>query len=245
MTEKSDISFKTGFSEEGHFDASQEEAESFAHSYRAVCKTAVVSFVISIPSVLAVLLAVDFDILTIIPLLGFVLGLTAVLKIRKMPHELTGRSLAMVGMIVCGLEFAGGQAYHWIYYLNEVPEDSIRVTFDELQPKGNKQQRKRQRISQKAWELNGKKVFIKGYVGPNAKKNNLKKFTLVWTLEQCCFGTTPEATHQIAIVLADGLSVDYGVRPKRLTGTLKVNPNVPEGAPGFTGYYRLEADRIW
>ena len=86
--------------------------------YRALCSTAVVVLVLGFISLVSLL----FPTLLFLPLVGVLLGVSAVLKIKSRPLELTGMPLAVVGIVLCGLLLVGGSTMHAAIYMTEVPE---------------------------------------------------------------------------------------------------------------------------
>jgi hypothetical protein len=89
--------------------------------------------------------------------------------------------------------------------------------------------------------LDGKKVFIKGYMRPGSSNNgytdNISSFLLVRDSGNCCFGdlSTVKYFDQIAVMMApEAKRVKfYSGYLYRMTGTLKVHPeNARDGASG-------------
>jgi len=99
-------------------------------------------------------------------------------------------------------------------------------------------------ISPRALELNGKKVFVKGYVYPDGQQYNITHFVMVRDLGTCCFGGQPKLTHMIEVRLQDPLSVNYALRRRKLGGTLRVNTSLkPIGKLGGV-FFQLDADHL-
>jgi len=64
-------------------------------------------------------------------------------------------------------------------------------------------------------ELDGKKVFIKGYVRPpGGKKRKLQDFILVGDFGSCCV---------VAVSIIGDDTVDYGYALRRIAGTFRLN----------------------
>ena len=62
-------------------------------------------------------------------------------------------------------------------------------------------------------ELDGKQIFVKGYVHPGVSSvSKLKKFVLVPDMGTCCFGGDPAPTDMIEVTLEDPLTVDFALR---------------------------------
>ena len=207
--------------------------------YRALSKAAVACVVFGILG-LASFLATVF---VVIPIFGLCFGLLALSSLKKFPNELTGNKAARIGTIINLLCLLGSIGYHSYVYATEVPEGYQRVTFWDLQP----DKLTRLPFSEKAKELNGKKVFIKGYVRPGAKQKNLKKFIMVGDFGSCCFGGNPEITDIVSITIDTDKTVDYSLRLRRVTGRFKLNPKTKRLAgekdiPSV--YYEIIADNV-
>lgn len=201
--------------------------------YRALSMSAVAAFVLGIMSISSLLSWW----LLVIPFIGAVTGIFAIRTIRRQSDQLTGLPLAktgvilnaLIGILVCG---------YTIYDLaTEVPEGFARVSFQELQPKLGSPYP----IPLSALELDGSKVFIKGYVYPDGQKDGIKQFVLVPDMGTCCFGGQPKLTDMIEVTLQDPLRVNYSYSRRKLAGTLKVSPKKKK-VSGLDGvYYQLDA----
>ncbi len=191
--------------------------------YQAVSKAAVVSLGLVFFS----LLALVFPALLVLPAVGLVLGLLARRSLRRYPRELTGRGIAWVGTVGCGLLLVGGSIFHLAVYLTEVPEGYERITFESLQVSD-------QDLAMGAnmpTELNGKRVFVKGYVHPGVSSmGSIRRFVLVPDMGTCCFGGQPAMTDMIEVrIVGDAEGVRYSTRKRRLAGTFRVRTSAPPG----------------
>ncbi len=182
-------------------------------SYRSVSKTAVMTLVFAILSMSVWLSSVFL----IFPAIGFILGVFALLGFRRFPDELIGRPVAKYSFGFCALSLVGGIAYHVYSYNTEVPPDYQRISFSILKPQGPTP------FATATEELDGKKVFIKGYVRPSQLRRNLKNFILVGDFGQCCFGGSPKMTNVIAVTLEGKLRVDYGWGLRHIGGVFHLN----------------------
>ena len=91
--------------------------------------------------------------------------------------------------------------------------------------------------------LDGKKVFIKGYIRPDSTpyRQNINRFLLVRDNQQCCFGdiSTVNYFDQMAVALGKDYTLNYSPGVFRMGGTLHINPrNIGRGQPVYT----LDAD---
>lgn len=210
--------------------------------YRAVSGMAVFSLVLAVLSLPAILLPppISFCFL-FFAVIAAVLGFVSARAIKQRPDELLGSSVAMCGAIlgIGTLVVAIG----WNAYVTatEVPEGYTRVSFGELQP--NYLKSPELPFSKRALELDGKRVYIKGYTAPGDQKYGQKQFTLVSDFGACCFGDKPKPTHMVAVNFINGLSVDYGFMQRGVGGILRVDREPRLSKLGGV-YFRLEADHL-
>jgi len=212
----------------------ESDAEEGFKPYRALSKSAAVSLVLGILSIVSLV----FPTALILPLLGLVFGVLALKAIFRYPAELTGLLVAVLGTLMSGVLFAGGTSYHIYDYLTELPPGYERVSFFALKSDSGKPDEPTAR----ARELNGKRVFIKGYMYPDGQSARIKRFVLVPDLGTCCFGGQPKLTHMIEVTLDGPSGIDYSMRKRKLAGTLKVDESLKQ-VDGLGGvYYQLVAD---
>ncbi len=203
--------------------------------YRAIAKSAVVSMALGVLSLLAFL----DPYLAIVPALGIMLGLIAKRQIKARPTELTGTSLANVGIVLSALLMASGLGLQTFIYYTEVPEGYQRISYEPLQPPRNNPNLI---PPPSAVALNGKKVFIKGYVYPTRQLDGIKQFVLCRDNGDCCFGGEPKLTDKILVKLKDPLELTYSQRMFKLAGEFHVVPS-DSGIVGEV-LYQLEADYL-
>ncbi len=206
--------------------------------YRSISRSAILSVVLAVLSLLALISPA----LLILPIVGFVLGLTALSAIRRFPMEYTGRGLALTGSVACGLIAAVGGSMHTYEYYTEVPEGYQRISFADLQPDPGRPEP----IPDQAVELSGDKIFIKGYMHPGvASSGKVKHFILVPDMGTCCFGGQPKATDMIEVVITDdAYRVSYAPRRMKLMGTFAVSRGPRESLGLNDVWYHLTADKV-
>jgi hypothetical protein len=210
-------------------------------TYRAVSKLAVVSLLLGLISPLA---ALDWA-MAIVPWSAIVTGVTAWQTIRSRQDSLTGLVLAKAGVLLALVFWSGGWSWLAIEYATEVPAGYRRLTFDELQPLETTPAESSQTeltLPAAVRELDGQRVFIKGYVLPGRQTHGIKQFLLVWSNGDCCFGGNPPLTHTIEVTLDDRLALNYSPRLTKVAGMFRVNPGAT--ADGLAVLYRLEADYL-
>ncbi len=212
------------------------QEEGFA-PYRAVSKAAVVSMILGLISILGFFSPV----MLMLAVAGSALGVIGFRTISRYPNELSGKPIAVVGAILGVLVLAGGIARHSYVYATEVPEGHLRISFMELQPE---EDNRRMPVPESALALDGKKVFVKGYIHPASDGAKITKFILVPDLGTCCFGGQPKLTDMIEVTLEKPLQTSYNMKKRKLAGELKVDMAL-KPVSGLNGvYYQLKADHL-
>jgi hypothetical protein len=200
--------------------------------YRAVSSLAVASLVAGLLSPFALL---DWA-LGLIPAMGILLGMRAIYRIRRDPTSLTGGPMAKIGVSLSLLFLAGGWSLLGYQYLTEVPEGFDRISFYDLQLDQSKG------VPPAAAELDGKRVFIKGYIRSVGltRQTDIDQFLLVRDSGECCFGPTlPNLGDMIQVSMNEMPPIDYTRRVQRVGGVLHVDPMAAMmGGP----VYSLEAE---
>jgi hypothetical protein len=205
--------------------------------YRTLSLTAIATLVLAVVSVTALLIPE----LLFLPVIGTFVGIYSVAKIRRRQEEYTGLGVAKAGLLMCLVLAAGGISWNMYVLATEVPEGFDRISFYSLQPSPDYPNLP---IPPEAINLNGKKIFVKGYVYPDGQPGNIKRFVLIPDLKTCCFGGQPKLTDMIEVTLRDPLRIDYSLQMRKLAGVLKVSP-AKKPVNGLDGvYYQLDAEYI-
>ncbi|HEY2838868.1 MAG TPA: DUF4190 domain-containing protein [Pirellulales bacterium] len=220
-------------------DQSRAGEEGFVEDYtqyRALSVAAVASCALGALSVIT-FLSWAF---AIIPLLGVVLGVLALVRIRRNQAELVGSRVAQSGIALSLLFCAAGVSYLTYDYLTEVPDGYRRLSYSRLQPD---EEQPGQLFPPEIEGWNGERVFIKGYVYPTKNERGIKEFILCRDNGDCCFGGQPKLTDRILVDLKGHLTYKYSTRMIRLAGTFRVEPG--KGVDGVGGViYHLDADYL-
>jgi hypothetical protein len=95
-------------------------------------------------------------------------------------------------------------------------------------------------------DLDGKRVFIKGYVHPGVSDlGEIRRFILVPDMGTCCFGGQPALTDMVEVRITGERGVRYSQRKRKFAGTFRVAARLKQVAGGLTGgYYELDADYV-
>jgi hypothetical protein len=208
--------------------------DDYVGEYRALSALAVTSLVLGVCSLAAFL---DWT-LVLFPLAGIVFAASALVRIRRNPDLLTGSVFARVGLVLSVLGWAAGWGWLTYDYLTEVPPGYARITYAELQADDAGNQ-----VPATAQALDGKRVFIKGYVYPGAQTQGIRRFVLVRDNGTCCFGgSLPKLNDMLDVTLADPLRVTYSTGVFRVAGTFHVRKTESPGLGQVL--YQLEADYV-
>lgn len=203
--------------------------------YRPVNKLAIASLILGMASITSF-----FDTtLAMIPALGMACGLLGWWKVQREPDEYAGGQLALVGIVLSIVFWAGGWSWLSYVYMTEVPGGALRVTFDELQPDLDAESE----VPRRARELDGQRVFIKGFMYPGAQSRGIREFVLCFSNDDCCFGGNPKLTHMIYVKLQPPLTVDFATRQHKIAGTFRLGNSGP--IDGLNGaIYNIDADYV-
>lgn len=207
--------------------------------YRALSRGAIVSLVLAVLALPG--LVPTFEPMLVLSLIGLITALFALRTIRRYPNEYSGRVLAIGGAMFNSLLLVGGLGMHTYIYLTEVPEGYERVSFYTLQtPEGQPD-----RPTAEALAIDGKDVFLKGYIHPASGDGQLRRFVLVPDLGTCCFGGEPRSSSMIEVTLSDGQTVRSSMMKIKLAGKFVVNKYLqPSRDFDNAVFYRLQAKMV-
>jgi hypothetical protein len=214
--------------------------------YRTVPSGAVAGLVLGVFSAVTILAAMNSLhsslLLTPIPVVGFVISLLSLSKIRRDPASYTGSKVAIAGAVCSVFFLVAGVGYGAYVHVTEVPADHTRITFQEMRP-DSVQERAGVIVPPEIMALDGKRVFIKGYMRPPEVRTGIDRFLLVRDNNQCCFGdiSTVKYYDRIMVNLKGKLRLSYSDNLYAIGGILRIAPqNVAYGAD-YT-VFALEAD---
>ena len=224
--------------------------------YRPLSGTAIASAVFGVLSVLTFVAGKDSlqscMLLCPIPLVGLTAGLKSLATFRSMPGQLSGRNAALAGVVLSTIGLIGGVSYASYVHATEVPDGYTRTSFSKFRP-DEIEQRSRVLVPRDVYELDGQKVFIKGYIRPGTTvtrdgtpvRRHVGRFLLVRDNNECCFGDQSKVKYfdQILVTLVGSLTIDDSRRLLRVGGTLHSDPQ-RVGAGIGRPVYSLEADYV-
>ncbi len=212
-------------------------------AYRGVSRLAVGSLACGVLSALTPW----YWMLMVVPVAGIVLGWLALGRIADFPQELTGRKIAIAGIIVSAVLGGAGGGYLVFVKVNEVPFGYDEVTYDQMQPDPNV---RGERIPPAILEYHteetensvdgGKKIFLRGYMAEVRQPSGLKAFFLCPSIADCPFCTKdPKPTEMVLVILEPNLEAFYTPHEIHVGGRLKIDPTMTLGTP-----YVIEADYL-
>jgi hypothetical protein len=133
--------------------------------------------------------------------------------------------------------------YAWLLHAQakEVPYGYTAVSYYDLQADPEV---RGQWVPPYAQTLDGKKVFVKGYMYPTRQPSGLKTFVISRDNGSCPYCLpNPRPTDLIQVELSGDLRINYTDRLLHIGGVLHVQPEPKPGAlPGVA--YRLVADYL-
>lgn len=145
----------------------------------------------------------------IVPLSGTILGLLGWRQIASARGEYGGKWLTLTGLVLSSAFLLAGTSLHAYTYATEVPEGYERMSFRWLAQQKPIVEDGQTRVADEAKELDGQKVFVKGYMYPEKSQKNLKRFVLCKDTGQCCFGGKPALTDMILVEFVNDTRADF------------------------------------
>ncbi len=209
-----------------------------AYAYTSISASAVGGVVCAVLGLLFFL----NNVLIVLPLAGLALSLMGYSAVRRSPDEVTGGSLARFGMAFSAFVLVGGITWHAWVFATEVREGYERISFRDLKDVPHT----RQPYSETAETLDGKKVFLKGYIRPGIRGTNLKDFILVGDFGACCFGGSPKITDVVAVSILGDDRVSYGWGVRKISGTFRLNRKAAQTGEKEVPrvFYQIDADFV-
>lgn len=164
-------------------------------------------------------------------LLGVALGVLGQRKIMKAPEEIGGAALTTTGLIACAVLAVATTGWRVYAYNVAAPPGYEIVEFDSMGLD------KDGRVPENIVALNGRKIYLTGYMYPTKKHAGIENFTLVRALGHCKYcspGTNP--ADMIAVSMERGQTVKYRAnKAVSVGGVFYVDPDFKEKT-GATPY---------
>jgi hypothetical protein len=209
-------------------------------SYRPVPVVAVIGLVLALLSSLGIFVWLVMPLC----LVAFVISALSLWVIRRSDGAYGGTMVASSGVILSLLFLASGIGLQVYMYQTEVPEGYQRVSFvRDISDKKVVVEDGQMRPPAEVAELEGKNVFLKGYIYQTKQTENLNSFLFVKDNASCCFGANPEIWDRLGVVMKDGKTINYHAGKVAVAGTFRINPDFdPNGQ--LEPLYIIEADQF-
>lgn len=92
-------------------------------------------------------------------------------------------------------------------------------------------------------DLDGKRIRIRGYILPTARRTGLKQFVLVRDNQECCFGPGAALYDCILVEMVEGESATFSIRPVAVEGRFTLSTfEGPDGVP--LAIYHLDGETV-
>lgn len=178
---------------------------------------------------------------------AMVTSVSCFLQIRRSSGELGGRKLTLSAFGLAALFSISGASWHSYVYATEVPDGFERLSFSWLAKQAPYYEDGKLKLADTVLDLDGKQVFVKGYIYPERQSTGLTRFLLLKDTGQCCFGGQPKLSDMIAVELQGSLTVDHDpinnlYRQYSVAGTFRAEPILADGQ--VVQLYRLDANHV-
>ncbi|HVJ69713.1 MAG TPA: hypothetical protein VM510_17180, partial [Caulifigura sp.] len=195
-------------------------------NYRPMSLLAVLAFALSLLSLATMFLWF------LLPLgvVSAVLALVALVRIRSARGEFSGMKLASSAAFLSVLAIAGGVGYQVYAYQTEVLEGFERVSFSrDISAKPFVTYQGQQSPHPDLMAMEGKKIFVKGFMYPTGQVYDLKSFLLVKDSDQCCFGGEPKLWDMLGVYMKGPELANYYSGRVSVAGTFRLKPEYKGG----------------
>lgn len=208
-------------------------------NYRPMSMLAVLAFALSLLS----LATLSIWFLLPLAVLSTVLAVVAVMRIRSARGEYSGMKLASVAVFLSVLALMGGLGYQVHAYQTEVLAGYERISFSrDISDKGLVTIQGMQVPHPDLMAMEGKKVFLKGFMYPTGQVYDLKSFLLVKDSDQCCFGGEPKLVDMLGVYMKGSELADYYSGRVSVAGTFRMNREYKGGK--LEALFQLEGVQV-
>ena len=226
----------------GGFRNSLDPAET-DFGYRPIPMSAIVGGILALVSISALLLWLAIPLAVV----AAVICLIATVQILRSRGEFAGLWLAGGGLALSLLMAVGGILLTVHRYQTEIPEGYQRVSFArDIAARGVGYQEQEGRmllmIPNEVKELDGQRVYLKGFMYPQGRAYDITNFVLCKDNAQCCFGGQPALQDMIGVRMNGKHTAVYSTSLMGVAGTLKLNADYHGGE--LEPIYLLEADYV-
>ena len=211
--------------------------------YRPVPMSAIIGGVLAVLSITALLAWLAIPVAVV----AAVICLIATVSIVRSRGEFAGLWLAAGGLVLSVTMAVAGVLLTMHRYKTEIPEGFHRVSFArDISAKGVGYKEVDGAlgmiIPEEVQKLEGKRIYLKGYMYPQGRPYDLTQFVLCKDNAQCCFGGEPPLQDMIGVQMTKGQTADYSDALMGVAGKLRFNPNYRGGK--LEPIYLFEAEQV-
>ncbi|HSG69495.1 MAG TPA: DUF3299 domain-containing protein [Planctomycetaceae bacterium] len=176
---------------------------------------------------------------------GTILGTICFLGILRNRAEVGGFKMTALGLLLSFASAVYGSGKLAYDYNTEVPDGYERISFySQISKVGfiYDQQTGTPMIHPDVAALDGRKIFVKGFMYPTRKTEGITEFIMAKDNGQCCFGGEPQITDMIYVKLDKPLAVDFSDERVSVSGVFKAGK--VNQAEGLMPIYELQAQHF-
>jgi hypothetical protein len=211
--------------------------------YRPIPMSAMVGGVLAVVSVASLLAWLAIPVAVV----AAVICLISAIRIMRSQGEFAGKWLAVGGLAFSITMGVAGVLLTMHRYKNELPPGFERKSFArDISAQGVGVQevggRARLMIPESVQALEGKRLYLKGFMYPTERQYQLTSFILCKDNAQCCFGGEPALQDMIGVVMQGSNTATHDPSLTGVAGTLKLNRDYHGGK--LEPIYILEAEQV-
>lgn len=163
-----------------------------------------------------------------------IIGVVAVNQIRKAEGAVKGIIFAILGVTLASGSLVFGSVKMVRDYATECPEGFLRVNFPRDISAKQFLYMPQRRLHPDVAPLEGKPIFLKGFMWQTEKSEGLTEFVLLKDNGECCFGGKAQPYDMMRIRLQNGLTTRAYIGKVAVAGVLRVDLEAGEDAPVYT-----------
>jgi hypothetical protein len=204
-------------------------------AYKPYSPAAMAALAVGVAAVIAAIAVYDVGWgFLAVPVAAILLALKGVRSVRR--YDMIGKTAAKAGIVLSVLAIIGGTSLY-IYQLKTlVPPGYQVITYDPLQGGIGGM------IPEQVKALDGKKVYINGYMYPTNQARNLTRFVLCRDNGTCCFGGQPKIQDMVEVKTRPGYMVNHTSSLRGIGGTFRARVEKDPGGLGQIIYHIEDAD---
>ena len=203
-----------------------ESYEGGEFSYRPVLGLAIVSVILTLVSLVGLL----FWPFLAIAMLSIAVSGVALIQLYRAAGEYRGIGAAWFSMVLSAVTLVTGIGMQVYLYRTEVPAGYERISFAaDISRKGFIVEKGQGLPHPDVAALDGKKIFLKGFVYPEKQADGIKNLLLCRDSGDCCFGGKPKPEDMIGVMMTGDKTVAFDPNRVSVAGTFRLNRNYRGG----------------